>query len=31
MDPVTIEMIECLKHWKKSGILDKFLEIAEDE
>jgi hAT family protein len=26
----TIEMIECLKHWKKSGILDKFLE-SEDE
>ena len=26
----TIEMIECLKHWKKSRILDKFLE-SEDE
>ena len=21
----TIEMQECLKHWKKSGILDSFL------
>jgi hypothetical protein len=26
----TIEMIECLKHWKKSGIVDNFLE-SEDE
>ena len=26
----TIEMTKCLKHWKKSGILDKFLE-NEDE
>jgi hypothetical protein len=22
----TIEMRECLKHWKRSGILDTFLE-----
>ena len=26
MEPETIEMRECLKHWKKSGILDTFLE-----
>ena len=26
LDPETVEMTECLKHWKKSGILDKFLE-----
>jgi hypothetical protein len=25
MVPETIEMRECLKHWKKSGILDSFL------
>ena len=30
LNPETVEMIECLKHWKKSGILDKFLE-SEDE
>jgi hypothetical protein len=30
LNPKTIEMIECLKHWKKSRILDKFLE-SEDE
>ena len=22
----TIELRECLKHWKRSGILDKFFE-----
>ena len=22
----TIELRECLKHWKKSGILEKFIE-----
>jgi hypothetical protein len=26
MDPETLEMTECLKHWKKSGILDKLLD-----
>jgi hypothetical protein len=26
MDPKTLEIIECLKHWKKSGILDKLLD-----
>jgi hypothetical protein len=26
MKPGTIEMRECLKHWKKSGILNAFLE-----
>jgi hypothetical protein len=25
----TIEMRECLKHWKKSGILDTFFEETE--
>jgi hypothetical protein len=30
LNPVTVEMTECLKYWKKSGILDKFLE-NEDE
>ena len=30
MEPVTIEMTECLKHWKRSRILDIFLE-GEDE
>jgi hypothetical protein len=28
--PETVEMTECLKHWKKTGILDVFLE-SEDE
>jgi len=26
----TIEMTECLKHWKKSRILDKFLENKDE-
>ena len=26
LEPETIEMRECLKHWKRSGILDAFLE-----
>ena len=30
LSPKTIEMIECLKHWKKSGILDKFLESKDE-
>ena len=30
IEPETLEMIECLKHWKRSGILDIFLE-SEDE
>jgi len=30
LDSKTIGMTECLKHWKKSGILDRFLE-NEDE
>ena len=29
MEPETLEMIECLKHWKRSRILDIFLE-SED-
>jgi hypothetical protein len=28
MEPETIEMRECLKHWKKSGILDTFFETS---
>ena len=24
----TIEMRECLKHWKRSGILDTFFETS---
>jgi hypothetical protein len=28
MEPETIEMRECLKHWKRSGILDTFLESS---
>ena len=30
LNPETIEIIECFKYWKKSRILDKFLE-SEDE
>jgi hypothetical protein len=26
IEPETIEMRECLKHWKRSGILNTFLE-----
>jgi hypothetical protein len=29
MELETIEMRECLKHWKKSGILDTFFEETE--
>jgi len=29
MEPETIEMRECLKHWKKSGILDVFLKDSD--
>jgi hypothetical protein len=28
IEPKTIEMRECLKHWKRSGILNTFLESA---
>jgi hypothetical protein len=28
MDPETIEMTECLKHWKRSGVLNKLFENA---
>jgi len=28
MEPKTMEMRECLKHWKRSGILDIFLDIS---
>jgi hypothetical protein len=28
MEAETIEMRECLKHWKKSGILDTFFETS---
>jgi hypothetical protein len=28
MEPETIEMRECLKHWKKSGILDTFFKTS---
>ena len=28
MDPKTLEITECLKHWKKSGILDKLLDSS---
>ena len=30
LEPETVEMTECLKHWKKSRILDRFLE-SEDK
>jgi len=30
LNPEAIEMVECLKHWKRSGILDKFLESEEE-
>jgi hypothetical protein len=26
MEPKTLEMVECLKHWKRSGILSKLLD-----
>jgi hypothetical protein len=29
MEPGTIEMRECLKHWKKSGILNTFFEETD--
>ena len=25
MEPPTIEMVECIKHWKKSGILNQIV------
>ena len=25
MEPLTIEKVECLKHWKQSGILDQIV------
>ena len=28
MDPKTIEMTECLKYWKRSGVLNKLFESA---
>jgi hypothetical protein len=28
MEPKIMEMRECLKHWKRSGILDIFLNIS---
>jgi hypothetical protein len=28
MEAETIEMRECLKHWKRSGILDTFFETS---
>ena len=28
LEPETIEMRECLKHWKRSGILDTFFETS---
>jgi hypothetical protein len=28
MEAETIEIRECLKHWKKSGILDTFFETS---
>jgi hypothetical protein len=30
LNPEIVKITECLKHWKKSRILDKFLE-SEDE
>jgi hAT family C-terminal dimerisation region len=29
MEPKTLEMVECLKHWKRSGILSKLLDVTE--
>jgi hypothetical protein len=29
MEPETIEIRECLKYWKRSGILDTFFETSE--
>jgi hypothetical protein len=26
MEPKTLEMVECLQHWKRSGILSKLLD-----
>jgi hypothetical protein len=26
MDPETIEIIECLKHWKRSKVLNKLFD-----
>ena len=26
LSPKTIEAVECLKHWKKNGILDMILD-----
>jgi hypothetical protein len=28
LEAETIEMRECLKHWKRSGILDTFFEAS---
>ena len=25
MEPLTIEIVECIKHWKKSGILNQMV------
>jgi hypothetical protein len=25
LEPPTIEMVECIKHWKKSGILNQIV------
>jgi hypothetical protein len=29
MEPETLKMVECLKHWKKSGVLNKLLDCGE--
>ena len=28
IEPETVEMTECLKHWKRSGVLNKLFESA---
>jgi hypothetical protein len=30
MEPETLKITECLKHWKRSGILDVFLKDNND-
>jgi hypothetical protein len=30
IEPETLKITECLKHWKRSGILDVFLKDNND-
>jgi hypothetical protein len=29
MGAESLERVECLKHWKRSGILDEILEVVD--